>query len=65
MEVRLIDLGRNNVNTTVWPKDWKALERDIARAVVEPGWQLQKWNDTEYYVLRDMDVIGKIKIVKE
>lgn len=65
MEATLINLGRNNVNKTVYPKDWEALMREIDRHVVSPGWEVQKWTEGEYYVIRDMDVIGKIKIVKE
>lgn len=67
MKVQLINLGRNKVNEIVYPADMKALQREINRHVLTTCWTLEQSpkEENEYYVVRGMDVIGKIKILKQ
>ena len=47
-------------------KDNKALNREIERCVMSPGWTIIKdpRDDNSYHVLRRMDIIGKVKILE-
>lgn len=47
-------------------KDNKALNREIERCVMSPGWTIIKdpRDDNSYHVLRGMDIIGKVKILE-
>lgn len=66
MKVQLINLGRNNINKIVFLKDNKALNREIDRCVMIPGWTLVKdpRDYNSYHVLHRMDIIGKVKILE-
>lgn len=67
MKVQLINLGRNNVNEIVYPADKQALQREINKHVLSTIWTLEESpkGENEYYVVRGMDVIGTIKILKQ
>ncbi len=67
MKVQLINLGRNKVNEIVYPADKQALQREINKHVLSTSWTLEESpkGENEYYVVRGMDVIGTIKILKQ
>ena len=67
MKVQLINLGRNKVNEIVYPAGMKVLQRIINKHVLTTCWELSPSSkeDNEHLVLRGMDVIGKIKILKQ
>lgn len=67
MKVQLINLGRNKVNEIVYPADMKVLQRIINKHVLTTCWTLEQSpkEENEYYVVRGMDVIGTIKILKQ
>lgn len=67
MKVQLINLGRNNVNEIVYPADKQVLQREINKHVLSTSWTLEESpkGENEYYVVRGMDVIGTIKILKQ
>lgn len=67
MEVQLINLGRNNINKTVYPRDLEQLRREISRVVMHDDWSIEEspLGDDDYYVVKSMNVIGTIKIVNK
>ena len=67
MKVQLINLGRNKVNEIVYPADMKALQREINRHVLTTCWTLEQSpkEENEYYVVRGLEVIATIKILKQ
>lgn len=66
MKVQLINLGRNKVNEIVYPADMKVLQRIINKHVLTTCWDMipSKNEDNEYHIIRSMDIIGTIKILK-
>lgn len=67
MEVQLLNLGRNNISKTIYPRDKEHLKREISRIVMHESWTLEESPVGEncYYVVHDRDVIGTIKILKQ
>ena len=59
--------NHNKVNEIVYPADMKVLQRIINKHVLTTCWELSPSGkeDNEHLVLRGMDVIGKIKILKQ
>lgn len=65
MKVKLINVGRNNVNTTITVKNEKELRKAVGQHILSRSWGFEA-TDTpnKYEVVAGFRTVGEIEIIQ-